>query len=281
MIEAVIATLPALIKAHEDGSRRIVEVEASNEKVDSEGDVILQKALLDSADYFIKSGNLDLDHLSELGPRLGIPNPTSYIVGKPLEVKDLGGHRTGVVGQIRQTSDGKVDVVKNRFDEFWESLKSKPAVVWQASIYGFPKADMTVDCAKEQCDHGATRYLVKGIEWRSLAFTRNPINTSLKGNARIITAKAYIEELRKSGGDLAMPVPAIKEFLYPPRSTHELWGQYVRHIAKDCPFAGPDGKSRACFKDHFTNCSGMTSDSADLLAHALMQMVIDDQKRSR
>jgi hypothetical protein len=278
MLEAIVATLPALIKAHKDGDRRVVEVEASNEKVDSEGDVILQKALLDSADYFLKSGHLDLDHISELGGRLGIPNPSSYIVGRPLEVKDLGGHRTGVVGEIRRSEDGKIDVVKNRFDEFWESLQSKPAVVWQASIYGFPKADMTVDCSTDHCEHGATRYLVKGIEWRSLAFTRNPINTSLKGHARVITAKAYIDVLRKSGADMALQMPT--EWLSPPRSTHELWGQYARHISKDCPFAGAEVKSRKAFRDHFVNCSGMSTDLADMLSNALMMMVIDEEKKS-
>ena len=283
MKEAIVIGLPCVIKARKGGDKRIVEVEASNEAVDSEGDVILQKALLDSADYFVKSGNLDIDHLSELGERIGIPDPTSYIVGKPLEVKDLGDGRTGVVGQIRQAGDGKSDATKNKFDEFWDSLQSDPPVTWQASIYGFPKSDQVIDCRTGTCEHGATRFLVKGIEWRSLAFTRNPINTSLKGHARIVSAKSFIGQIAalKSyyDGTSKEPFPMIKEFKRPPSSNDELWGQYIRHIAKDCPFAGAEAKSRAAFKDHFIFCCGMDSDSAELISNALMMMVLDDSKK--
>lgn len=275
--DGIVIGLPCLIKAKKSGDKRIVEVEASNEFADSEGDIILQKALLDSADYFIKSGNIDIDHLSELGHRLGIPDPTSYVIGRPTEVKDLGEGRTGVIGEIRRSADGKVDTAKNKYDEFWESLQTSPPVTWLASIYGFPKSDQVVDCRTGTCADGATRFLVKGIEWRSLAMTRNPINTSLKGHARIVSAKSFAAALKSYG--TVLPSPAAIEWKFPPRSCDELWGQYQRHISKDCPSAGPDGKSRACFKDHFTYCCGLDSDSAELLSNALMMMVLDDQKK--
>lgn len=278
MRNGIVIALPCIIKAKADGDRRLVEVEASNEAVDSEGDVILQRALLDSADYFVKNGNLDIDHLSEIGAQIGIPDPTSYIVGRPTEVKDLGDGRTGVVGEIRRASDGKIDTAKNKFDEFWESLQSKPPVIWQASIFGYPKSDHVVDCRTGTCDRGATRLLVKGIEWLSLAFTRKPINTSLKGHARIVSAKSYAAAIK--AWDPSQPFPMISEWKMPPRSCDEVWGQYLRHIAKDCPFAGAEGKSRACFKDHFTYCCGLDGDSAELLSNALMMMVLDDKKKT-
>ena len=82
--DGYIVEIPCIVKAKAstDG-KRLVSVEASSEAVDSEGDVILQKALLDSSKSFVATGHIDIDHLSELGDRLGIANPTSYIIGRP------------------------------------------------------------------------------------------------------------------------------------------------------------------------------------------------------
>ena len=79
--DALCIDLPVLIKARTDGDRRLVEVEASNEEKDSERDIIKQAALLDDAASFVATGHLDIDHYSEIGERLGITNPTDYIVG--------------------------------------------------------------------------------------------------------------------------------------------------------------------------------------------------------
>ena len=116
--EAVIVSLPILLKAHEDLSgRRLVECEASNDRMDAEGDIIAQKALLESADTFLKEGWCDLNHYAELHGRLGLPGlPTDYILGYPREVKDLGAGRTGVVSEIRRSKDGSFNPVKNRYD---------------------------------------------------------------------------------------------------------------------------------------------------------------------
>lgn len=280
MLDAIVAEIPVIVKSSSDGGRRLVEVEASCEAVDSEGDIILQKALLGSAEYFISKGHLDIDHISELGARLGVPNPSSWIIGRPLEVIDLGKGRTAVKGEIMRAKDGKVDPAAHKYDEFWESLQSDPPVRWQASIYGFPKADQVEDCRDGHCD-AATRFIVKGIEWRSLAFTRNPINTALKGHARIVTAKAWLAAVTKSGYHNDQLSTAPPRYMLAPRSTHELWGQYQRHIMKDCPFAGPDMRGRSIFKDHFQHCCLMDEDGAELMAHALMQMVTDESKRGR
>src|ERR1700743_2718026 len=106
--DAVIVDFPILIKAATTAEgRRMIEVEASSEECDSEGDVILQKALLGSAKSFVRTGHID--HISEMGERMGIPNPESYIIGHPTEVKDIGGGRTSVVAEIMRSKDGKMD----------------------------------------------------------------------------------------------------------------------------------------------------------------------------
>jgi hypothetical protein len=59
---AIVARIPALIKARlpDASGRRIVEVEASTEEKDVDGDVVLQESLLKSAATFVASGNQSL-----------------------------------------------------------------------------------------------------------------------------------------------------------------------------------------------------------------------------
>lgn len=204
LIKTIQYDYDVIIKAEKRDGKRVVALEASNNEVDLEGDVILQEALLNSKDSFLADGHIDIDHLSEIGASLNppIPNPNSYIVGVPLEVNDLGGGRTEVVCEISQSSDGSFDPKAHQYDMLWESLNRNPPVKWRASIFGYPIAEKIEDCSQTTCSHGATRYLVKGIDWRSLAFTRTPMNDKIKGFARIISTKALIKGLKsiKSGG---------------------------------------------------------------------------------
>lgn len=284
LTEAVVALLPAVVKARTDADgRRLVEVEASSEAVDDEGDVILQRALLDSAASFVRTGHLDIDHVSELGARLGVPDPSSWIVGRPTEVVDLGGGRTAVRGELmrHRTHDPKV----HKADELWDSMQGDPPVRWLASIYGFPKSGMTDDCRSAACDPPARRFLVRGIDWRSLAFTRNPVNTDLRGFARVVTAKSYLAAMAKYGAaGGATPVPAMAMGGDPPasmawpKSLDEMVGQHSRHISRACPWAS-GVNSAAGFGDHFEKCCGMPKGEAEIYGHALMHHLNLDRKR--
>jgi len=278
-MDNLIVELDCIIKARDSSDgKRLVEVESSNESVDSEGDVILQRALLDSADSFIKTGHLDIDHISEIGDRMGIPNPNSYIIGRPIEVKDLGGGRTSVVGEIRRSADGIHNPDRNRYDSFWDTLKSEPPVRWRASIYGFPIKGMVDDCREKTCEGGATRYLVKGIDWRSLAFTRNPVNDAIQTYAHVVTAKAFGEMIKSLEG---FPVAALSMGAMPaPRSMDEMAGQYLRHIVRGCDHAGGINTTVG-FRRHFEVCCGMDPVQADIWAHALMHHVTLENRRNR
>jgi hypothetical protein len=269
---AVVATFPAVVKGYyQAGSnRRIVEVAASNESVDLDGDVVLQKALLEAAPGFLRSGHLDIDHLSEFGDRLGIKNPSSYIIGRPIDVRRGEGTETIVEGEICRSVDGKDDPSLNKFDEFWATLRREPPVVWFASIYGWP-TDIE-ECADGKCvSTGATRYVIKSIDWRSLAFTRTPKNTSLTKAARVVTAKSYLGELVKSlgtGGSIA-PATQIGAFSHvPPQG----WSpDTIRDAASPCPNCEVHKTpSLLGYKTHFMECKGCSEGGADILAHACM-----------
>jgi hypothetical protein len=299
--DPIIVTFDAIVKSRlsSDG-RRLVEVGCSDESCDSEGDVILQKALLDAAPHFIRSGHLDINHYSELGHRIGIENPSSYIVGRPTDVLDYGGGKTGVRGEIRRSADGKHDAVKNKFDEFWDSLQTDPPVHWSASIYGFPLPGMIKDCREEECEFGATRFLIKGMDWRSMAFTTTPVNQNLTKFAKIVTAKAFVEILKAGPGSPLIPPttvglanapsnghgvlgetgPAAPGQLYLPHNVDGLIGQWKRHIEAECPVAG-GVRSWIAFKRHFEICCGAPCDTAELLARALMHWLLTEAKRGR
>lgn len=282
---AVVARIPVLIKAREPerSGRRIVEVESSTEEVDLDGDVVLQSALINSAANFIATGHLDIDHLSEFGARMGIPDPSSYIVGRPLDVKAMPYRRTFVEGEIRRSLDGTEDPVRNRYDELWKSLRSDPPVQWFASIYGYP-LDFD-DCTKAECSSTrATRLVIKAIDWRSLAFTRTPKNTALSSPARIVTAKSLLAEMiaEKAASKGMFYAPATgpvsaagQEPIGPPLSTLLAVPPTMDDVyaASDCAKCGCGADSMpslAGYRRHFAKCNGMDPGLADVFAHAQM-----------
>lgn len=297
---AILLSIPAVVKARTDDGRRVIEVESSVETVDAEGDIILQSALLGAAKGFCDGGHVDIDHLSEIGGRLGIPNPASYIIGRPLEVKDIGGGRTSVVAQISKSSDGTVDPKASKADEFWLSLRNDPPAPWRASIYGFPAADGIVDTrVTKSAEHpDAKRFVVSRFErWQSLAMTMRPVCDAIKGTARIVTAKAFADAVRgQMGADAGMTPggaaaearkamsagaqaafasgPEIPYFL-PPQDRIGLLGHYFGCMEKGLsPFAGgPGRRSVLNFREHFQFCCRLPEYEADVMALALMQLL--------
>ncbi len=319
LMKAVIIEIPMLIKASVSDGRRIVELEASNEGVDLEGDKIAQSALMKSRDSFLRSGHLDIEHYSEIGDRLDppIPNPASYIVGRPIDVVDLGNGRTGVVGEIAKSADGSYRPDLYKYDMLWESLNRNPPVKWLASIYGYPIPEEVIDCSATTCNNGAKRYYVTGIDWRSLAFCKNPMNNHIVGAARVVSQKSFTDTIVKAtpfwpdgtdifGADSAEPLLASMVGGLPgsvggsaiqandtqtptptapmncPASIDEMWGEYQRHILRDCPaYDMSVGNTLGFFRDHYMQCRGLPFDKADILAHALMYVVKREQARKR
>ena len=276
--EPLIVAFPAIIKASVSKSgNRIVEVEASCERVDLEGDLILQKALLDSASNFLNNGHLDIDHKSEppVAHRLGIWNPEHYIVGKPLEVKDGGNGRTFVKGEIARASDGSFDPEHRMYDFLWDSLNRTPPIDWYASVYGMPDRNKIIDCRQSACDKGATRYVIEGMSWKSLAFTKNPVNNSLKGKATVMTAKSWLAHMKgdpfpEGQANLSAAYPAMEPF-----SASDIMAK-----GHECPACGrvlSKAPSVSAWRRHLISCSNVHPDTADLFSHGIMyKKLLDD-----
>jgi len=155
----------------EEAGERVVYLEASNEARDYQGEVVLAKALEDSAQYYARYGNLDLDHKTQIGAKAGLPNPYLYEIGRPTEVKCRSG-KTFVRGAIYK-GDGPVAAHANAF---WDSLtRLSPPKRWYPSVGGAVLDKGTV------FDPGtrSTQTVVKKVRWTNVGFSATPVNPAV------------------------------------------------------------------------------------------------------
>jgi hypothetical protein len=155
--------------SEEDG-KRYLYIEASKEDVDQENEVVLCDALRKSAEYFLASGNVDIDHISQIKPK-NIENPYAYEIGKPIEVKCSDDGVTYVKSEIYQ---GKGPASKMA-EFFWDSITNTiPPATWYASVAG----EIT-DRGKKILDDGSQVSLVKGVRWTNVALSKTPVLRTL------------------------------------------------------------------------------------------------------
>lgn len=154
----------------QEGGERVVYLEASNQARDLQGEVVLAKALQESADYYLKFGNLDIDHKTQLGPKAG-PDYLLYEIGQPVEVR-ASGNSTWVKGRI-YSGDGQVAEHANRF---WDSItKLIPPKRWYPSVGGaIQERGVSADPRT-----GAATPVVKKVRWTNIGFSATPVNPAL------------------------------------------------------------------------------------------------------
>lgn len=159
-----------LLKAtpHEEAGERFIYFEASNEGIDQQGERVLSKALEDSASYYKKFGNIDLDHYTIIGAKSGIPNPMSYEIGRPVEVV-IKDSRTFVKAQLYK-GDGALAENANMV---WESMTAlSPPARWYPSVGG---AVLAKSVAKDPIS-GRDIGVVTKVRWTNVALSRTPVN---------------------------------------------------------------------------------------------------------
>lgn len=153
----------------EEQGERIIYLEASNEKEDIQRETVLSKALDQGKDYFLKYGNFDIDHITRIGAKIGIPDYLSYEIGQPREVKVRDGS-TWVKGVIYQ-GDG---ALINKANMFWDSItKQKPPQRWYPSISGAQPQKEIKTVNKR------TKTYVTSLLWNSIGFSKTPVNDNV------------------------------------------------------------------------------------------------------
>ena len=163
-------SFPGMLKARPatEGEDRFVYFEASNEARDLQGEVVMCKALAESAPYYLQFGNVDVDHVTQIGAKAGIPNYSGFEIGRPAEVK-VESPQTFVKAQI-YTGAGQMAKMAN---EVWESLTElSPPARWYPSVGGAVLEKSQV----RDPETGAMHTVVRKVRWTNVGLSRTPVN---------------------------------------------------------------------------------------------------------
>lgn len=183
----------------EEGGIRFVYLEASNESVDYQGEVVLAKALAESADYYLRYGNLDLDHYTQIGAKAGIPNYEMYEIGRPVDVQVRDG-KTFVKGQVYSGTGPAAE----RANGFWSSLVDlSPPARWYPSVGG---KVITKSVAIDP-ETKAKRAVISQVRWTNIGFSKTPVNLSV-GSVSTVPIGALAKSMCAEGIDFAKALTA-------------------------------------------------------------------------
>lgn len=164
-----------LLKAtpREEGGARFIYIEASNEARDFQGEVVMAKALAESAPYFASYGNLDIDHFTipSVAARAGISDPQAWEIGQPCDVAVRDG-KTFVKGQIYR-GEGRL---AEKANEFWASqTQISPPKRWYPSVGG---SVMGRKQGHDPLTKAATTF-IESVRWTNIGFSATPVNPAV------------------------------------------------------------------------------------------------------
>lgn len=170
-----------------EGAQRFVYMEASNEKPDQQEEIVLAEALQQSADWFLRYGNLDIDHVTMVGAKLGIPDYNLFEIGQPVSCATRGG-LTFVKGRI-YSGDGPA---AQKANDFWSSIVDlKPPQRWYPSVGG----DVLERGPGLHAETKSRRTFVRKVRWRNIGFSKTPVNDGVPTVATVpfgALAKSFV-----------------------------------------------------------------------------------------
>lgn len=157
--------------ASTEGGKRYIYFEASNEGVDQQGERVLAKALEESADFFLKFGNIDIDHYTILGPKIGMKDAMSYEIGRPVDVA-VRGEKTFVKAELYQGTGHLAE----QANMVWESMTAlNPPARWYPSVGGAVLAK-SIQIDPETKNKVA---VIDKVRWSNVGLSRTPVNQHL------------------------------------------------------------------------------------------------------
>ncbi len=182
-IEMMLKATPA-----QEGEQRFVYLEASREARDQQNEIVLAKALEDSAEHYLRYGNVDLDHKSmpAVAKMYGIEKPETWEIGTPVDVR-VSGASTFVKAQLF-TGDTPL---AQRANDVWDSMtKLKPPRKWYPSVGGKVLAKST----RIDPETGDRIGVVSNVRWTNIALSQHPVNQTVGGVSTIpfgVLAKSW------------------------------------------------------------------------------------------
>ncbi|MBB3017700.1 hypothetical protein FHR70_000740 [Microvirga lupini] len=167
-------SIGTMLKARpsEEGGERFIYLEAAREGVDQQNECVLAKALGDSAEHFLKFGNIDIDH------------KTMPVIAKAygLTLAEAQSHEIGTPEDVQV--DGKSVLVKARLyrgdtplaanaNMVWDSMtKLNPPKRWYASVGG---ATLAKAAGIDPATKNRVEFVTK-VRWSNLAISQQPVN---------------------------------------------------------------------------------------------------------
>jgi hypothetical protein len=246
----------SMLKAHpvEDGGRRFCYFEASKEALDQQQEVVLAKALADAAGFYGRYGNVDIDHYTQIGAKLGIPDYPTYEIGRPCEVGQRDGS-TFVKSELYSAAGPDISSpMLEKATMVWDGMtKVRPPQRWYPSIGGAVLGKSIRDGV-----HGRHTVIDK-VRWTNVGLSKTPVNQHVDvcgampiGTfAKALTAGYGTDAATLSGGG-AMRVQSLDRGV---KSYFDF-----RERISDALRKGDVDKTPAALAAHATNHLGLSAD---------------------
>lgn len=278
-------SLGALLKATPtvEAGERICFLEASNEGLDQQSEVVAAKALADSAGYFQRYGNIDIDHYTMIGAKAGIPDYAMYEIGQPIAVGQRDG-ATFVKARI-YAGDGPA---AERANYFWSSLTDiNPPARWYPSVGGaiLEKA-IEIDPATNM-----RKAIVKRVRWSNIGMSKTPVNQHVSTCATVPIG-VFAKSMTASGGfDIAKALSAgygtdsaditgggalRKQSLYGANAYYDVRDMLARIVRKGG--AGVKAPRAHDLSDYLVRTLGVSADTAAEYVERFMRDLIKRRK---
>lgn len=196
-------SIGSLLKANPvaEGGQRIVYFEASNEGLDQQNEIIASKALAESSGYYLRYGNVDIDHFSMIGAKSGIPDYPLYEIGRPVDVRQ-NGKTTFVKAEIYSGTGPAAE----RANQFWSSITEiSPPARWYPSVGGAVLGkSVVVDPETQQ-----RKTIVNKVRWTNIGVSKTPVNQHV-ANCATMPFGAFAKSFSASAGgfDIAKALEA-------------------------------------------------------------------------
>lgn len=164
-IECMLKATPA-----SEGGNRFIYFEAANEGRDQQDEIVLAKALEESAEHYTRYGNVDIDHKSmpSVAKQYGIENPELWEIGTPVDVR-FDGSRTFVKAQL---FSGDTPLAE-KANLVWDSMtKLNPPRKYYPSVGG----KILAKSFKIDSRTGDKIGVVSKVRWTNVAISQHPVN---------------------------------------------------------------------------------------------------------
>ncbi len=258
-----------------EGDARFLYCEPSSGQWDLEGERTLAKALLDSADYFLKFGVIDIGHFSMAVPKLRKAarelgyDPDLCRVGNPVDVR-MGDNGVVVVKAELFQGDSAAAEQANRL---WENLTAKAR--YYPSIGG---ARLAKSCTLDK------RCTITALKWTNIGLWQEPIDLAVKAVTTVpmdVFAKALIAGGGTDVATLENGAALRQQSIEGDTRFYRAAAAYLRGDA--CPHVTGDAPTHAVIKAHFHDCCGFDQDTAAEAADRLLWEVsayLSESKRA-